>query len=127
MESVGRNRTRKFKKRNYLTKNSSNLSPGIGGDNETLKCKQKDIKADNICDSNLIISDFDHPDKLKTYLTDVKYVAKFIYGIGVILKYKEETMKSSIATLERELTKLNEEYVKNEKNYETRTREHGHP
>ena len=121
MESGVRNRTRKFKKRNYSLKtNNIILSPGIrGGDgNEEIRCKKEGSEESGICNSKIVISDFDHPDKLEKYLNEEVNVAKFIYGIGVILKYKETTMKSSIATLERELTKLNEEYVKNEKNYQ---------
>jgi hypothetical protein len=66
MESGVRNRTRKFKKRNYSLKtNNIILSPGIrGGDgNEEIRCKKEGSEESGICNSKIVISDFDHPDK----------------------------------------------------------------
>lgn len=111
MDFKPRNRTRKFKKTEY-SKSYKVISPGMrGGLTAVDACKSVDNT----------VSDFDHPDKIKDYFFgDEKDVNrfKFIYGIGVILKFKESEMNDNIKSIEREIEKLNEEYVKNEKNYE---------
>lgn len=125
MDPNQRNRTRKFKKRNYSNKaRQSIISPGIRGGAASLqvvppKCDVKTaVQEESRCKTQEVSSKFDHPDTLQKHLGKQSERAKFIYGIGVILQYKHTTMKSSIESIEREISKLNEEYVKNEKNYQ---------
>jgi len=125
MEPNQRNRTRKFKKHNYSNKaRQSIISPGIRGGASLqqlprpIECVKIAEQEESRCKTQEVSSKFDHPDTLQKHLGKQSERAKFIYGIGVILQYKHTTMKSSIESIEREISKLNEEYVKNEKNYQ---------
>ena len=62
---------------------------------------------------------FDHPSQIIEFFKNEGNLYKFIYGIGSLLEYKESEMKKNIVSIEREILKLNEEYAKNEKNYQT--------
>ena len=68
-------------------------------------------------DLALSIESFDHPSYVKAYLDKNFY--KFIWGLGVILKFKSEEMTGKVKRIEAEINNLNIEYRKNEDNYAT--------
>ena len=67
-------------------------------------------------------NDFNHPTHVREWFTThpeaEKHRYNFIYGLGVILKYKEETMQKNIDSILKEIDKNNDEYAQNELNYE---------
>ena len=66
---------------------------------------------------------FDHPTHISEWWNKSDghgtNKAKFFYGLGVILKYKEDEIKKNIKSVLLELQKITEEYKSNENNYKT--------
>jgi len=72
------------------------------------------------CDSKAEAGPFNHPTQVSEWFKKDNGANKFkfIYGLGVILKYKQETMEAKVKSIIKEIDKNNDEYVKNEMNYE---------
>lgn len=75
-----------------------------------------------VCPPSTGSNDFNHPTHVRAWFTEgddaEKHRYNFIYGLGVILKYKEETMQKNIDSILKEIDKNNDEYAQNELNYE---------
>lgn len=71
-----------------------------------------------ICVEDDRTNKFDHPDEINTWFENDANKKKFFYGIGSILKGKEEAMDKQIGKLTKEIQLLNDGYINNEKNYE---------
>ena len=68
---------------------------------------------------------FNHPTQVEQWFYDERNEEEskknrynFIFGLGVILKYKEELMDGKIKSILKEIDKNNDEYTQNEENYE---------
>jgi hypothetical protein len=71
-----------------------------------------------ICVEDDRTNKFDHPDEINAWFEVESNKKKFFYGLGSILKGKEEAMDKQIAKLTKEIQLLNDGYINNEKNYE---------
>ena len=76
------------------------------------------------CAVNQNENSFNHPTQVEEWFKggseeqQKKNRYNFIFGLGVILKYKEELMENKIKSIVKDIEKNNDEYAMNEMNYE---------
>lgn len=104
---------------------SSSRSPGTAAPAATASATADSpilMSGGAVCPPSTGSNDFNHPTHVRAWFTEgddaEKHRYNFIYGLGVILKYKEETMQKNIDSILKEIDKNNDEYAQNELNYE---------
>jgi len=108
-----RNRLRNNRTKGVYTRGSNNslISPGAALRGGT-------------CVVNAEENSFNHPTQVEQWFygpdeeQNKKNRYNFIFGLGVILKYKEELMEGKVKSIVKDLEKNNDEYAMNELNYE---------